>query len=161
KTPIVQCRFGFGRALILRTMPSWDQNSKFRDIDERDWVRAVCFVWNVRDDQANAILNRGGWISPIPDEETADALPFQPVEFSRASALRQVLFPHAVRVMPFGVVVTILGLFLLAVAPGDYFLHGVLRRRWMGWMAFPTTCLLFTGITVWIAETYTGRVDHR
>ena len=48
KTPIVQCRYGFGRALILRTMPASKPDGRFHDIDEPTWIRAVCFVWNVR-----------------------------------------------------------------------------------------------------------------
>jgi hypothetical protein len=62
--------------------------------------------------------------------------------------------------MPFAVVASILTLFLLAIAPGDYYLHGLLRRR-MSWVAFPAICLLFTLATVRIAGHYTGRVDHR
>ena len=161
KTSIVPCRYGFGRALILRTMPASKPDGRFRDIDEPAWIRAVCFVWNVRNEQTEAILKAGGWISPPVPDYGAGTSPLQTTEFVRAKGLREMLFPRAVRVMPFGVVVTILALFLLAVAPGDYFLHGFLRRRWISWIAFPAMCLLFTAATVWIAEGYSGRADHR
>jgi hypothetical protein len=160
KTPIVQCRYGFGRALILRTMPASKPDGSFRDIDEPAWIRAVCFVWNVRNERTEAIVKAGGWTSPAEADYGAGTA-LQTTEFVRAKGLREMLFPRAVRVIPFGVVVTILALFLLTIAPGDYFLHGFLRRRWISWIAFPTMCLLFTVATVWIAEGYSGRADHR
>jgi len=161
KRPYFACRYGFGRALILPAMPQFnldgwaprDRNARptFLDIDEQTWIRAVCFIWSVRDAQAENILSTGAWTPPSDS----------PVEFAGADKLRQMLFPGAVRVMPFLVVVTILASFLLAAAPGDYFLHGLLRRRWISWAAFPAICLLFTVTTVWLAGTYTGRADHR
>ncbi|HET6327894.1 MAG TPA: hypothetical protein VFG04_24640 [Planctomycetaceae bacterium] len=161
KPAIIMCRSGFGRALILRTMPAWNADGTFRDLDEPTWARALCFVWNVRDYQTQTILKSGVWIAPLEPQYSVDPSPLEPIEFARSNGLRQMLFPNAVRVMPFGVVVTILAFFLLAIAPGDYFLHGLLRRRWISWVAFPGTCLLFTAATVWIAEGYTGRADHR
>jgi hypothetical protein len=163
-------RCGFGRALILRKMPQFTPAGAFREIEEPAWIRAVCFLWNVRPEQTETIVKTGSWTPPPkdsqdpyhfdPDRFDPDREPLQPVEFANAKGLRQLLFPRAVRVMPFGVVASILTLFLLAVAPGDYFLHGMLRRR-ISWVAYPAICLLFTLGTVWIAGQYTGRVDHR
>jgi hypothetical protein len=157
----MKCRYGFGRALILPAMPQFDEDGAFHDIKAPAWTRAVCFVWNVRSDQTATILQAGTWTRPEEPKYSVLNSPLEPLEFARAAGLRQLLFPGAVRIMPFGVVVLILTLFLLAVAPGDYFLHGLLRRRWVSWMAFPLTCLLFTVGTVWIAGGYTGRADHR
>jgi len=153
------CRYGFGRALILPAMPQLNPDGTFRDIDEKTWIREVCFIWNVRAAQTKAILATGAWTPPA--DPGLDAHLLDPVEFAGADKLRQMLFPGAVRVMPFLVVVTILASFLLAAAPGDYFLHGLLRRRWISWPAFPAICLLFTVTAVWLAGTYTGRADHR
>jgi hypothetical protein len=158
-------RCGFGRALILRTMPQFTPDGNFREIEEAAWTHAVCFIWNVRPEQTETIVKTGTWRPPPKDPQSPyhfdpDYNALQPLEFANAKGLRQMLFPRAVRVMPFGVVASILTLFLLAVAPGDYYLHGLLRRR-MSWIAFPAICLLFTLATVWIAGHYTGRVDHR
>jgi hypothetical protein len=161
KQPWLKCRCGFGRALILPAMPRFNEDGSFRDIADPSWPRAVCFLWNVVNDQTATILRAGAWTAPQERRYSPDTSPLRPLEFARANGLRQMLFPRAVRVMPFGVVVMILTLFLLAVAPGDYFLHGSLRRRWISWIAFPTTCVLFTLGTVWIAGGYTGRADHR
>jgi hypothetical protein len=159
--PILAGRYGFGRVLMLRTLPEQQPNGQFKGIDEQTWTRAVCFVWNVRGDQTQTILRSKVWSSPAPPTEFFNEPLLGPREFAQADALRRQLFPHAVSVMPFGVVAAILALFLLAVGPGDYYLYGFLRRSSIRWIAFPATCLVFTLGTVRIAGNYTGRVDHR
>jgi hypothetical protein len=154
------CRCGFGRALILSAVPAFKNDGSFREITEPEWIRAVCFIWSVRDEQLQAILKTGIWNPPPEPKYHDDVSLLRPRKFSDSDGLRLMLFPRAVRVMPFGVVVALLTLFALAVGPGDYYLHG-LRLRWLRWLAFPTTCLSFTVATVWIAGRYTGRVDHR
>jgi hypothetical protein len=163
KPSILPCRFGFGRALVLRALPEIKEDGSMKGISAAEWTRAVCFIWNVDPSQMQSILNTGIWIPPPkakPGYEV-DLSPLRPREFATAGSLRQLLFPRTVRVMPFGVVATILALFLLAIAPGDYYLYGLLRRWPVRWIAFPVTCLAFTLGTVWIAGNYTGRVDHR
>jgi hypothetical protein len=161
KPTLLKCSPGFGRALILSSVPQTTVEGTFRDIDESTWTRAVCFIWNVREAQTQAILKTGFWRPPAPPKYQVDSSLLEPTEFAGAGDLRHMLFPRAVRIVPFAVVVTILALFLLVAAPGDYFLHGVLRRRWVSWIAFPATCFVFTAGTVWIAGLYTGRADHR
>ncbi len=132
-------------------------------ISAAEWTRAVCFIWHVENGQTQNILDTGIWLpppKPKPGYEV-DLSPLRPREFATAGSLRQLLFPRTVRVMPFGVVATILALFLLAIAPGDYYLYRLLRRWPIRWIAFPAACLAFTLGTVWIAGNYTGRVDHR
>jgi hypothetical protein len=163
KASILRCRFGFGRALVLRAMPEIKEDGSMKGISAPEWTRAVCFIWHVSGGQTQNILNTGIWVPPPkakPGYEV-DLSPLRPREFATAGSLRQLLFPRTVRVMPFGVVATILALFLLAIAPGDYYLYGLLRRWPIRWIAFPVTCLAFTLGTVWIAGNYTGRVDHR
>jgi hypothetical protein len=161
KASILRCRFGFGRALVLRAMPEIKEDGSMNGISAPEWTRAVCYIWNVDPRQTQNILNTGIWIPPPKPKYELDLSPLRPLEFATASSLRQLLFPRTVRVMPFGVVATILALFLLAIAPGDYYLYGLLRRWPIRWIAFPATCLAFTLGTVWIAGNYTGRVDHR
>ncbi len=163
KAPILSCRDGFGRALVLRALPEIKADGTLAGINADDWTRAVCFLWNVSARQTKYILQTGAWERPKSPERNydADLSLLRPYELAAASSLRQLLFPRAVRVMPFGVVATILALFLLAIAPGDYYLYGFLRRWPIRWIAFPATCLAFTLGTVWIAGNYTGRADHR
>ena len=93
--------------------------------------------------------------------EYDDRTPLHPEKFAQADALRALLFPEEVRVVPFRVVAAILTLFLLAIAPADYLILGLLRRRKYTWFVFPALCILFTVATVWVARYYTGTIDHR
>jgi hypothetical protein len=180
-------RYGYGRALILQTMPRFGRDVSLMESDGPAWTRAVCFLWNVRSDQTSAILKDGSWRVPTPAKpaepidllpqrrgavsrrsvyrggysEYDDRAPLHPDTFAQADALRAILFPEEVSVVPFRVVATILTLFLLAIAPADYLILGLLRRRRYTWLVFPTLCVLFTVATVWVAGYYTGTVDHR
>ena len=58
--------------------------------------------------------------------------------------------------LPFWVVVAILAAFLLLIAPGDYFLLGVLRARRFTWISLTVTSLAFTVGTVRITERVMG-----
>ncbi|HET6323991.1 MAG TPA: hypothetical protein VFG04_04780 [Planctomycetaceae bacterium] len=82
-------------------------------------------------------------------------------EPAAADALRDLLFPATVRVVPFGVVLGILVSFLVVVAPADYVILGWLRRRRYTWIVFPCVSLLFTALTVSVAGYYSGNTDHR
>ncbi len=81
--------------------------------------------------------------------------------FHRRIICGALLFPKEVRVVPFGVVATILTLFLFAIAPADYLMLGLLRCRRYTWIVFPTSCLLFTVATVCVAQHYAGTIDRR
>jgi len=78
-----------------------------------------------------------------------------------ANNLRDLLFPAEVRVVPFAIVVALLVSFLVIVAPADYWILGWLRRRRYTWIVFPCVSLVFTALTVSIANYYSGNTDHR
>jgi hypothetical protein len=69
--------------------------------------------------------------------------------------------PERLEGVPFSVVVVILSLYLLAVAPGDYFLLGRLNCRKYTWWLFVLISATFTLFTVMIAEFYMGHADYR
>ena len=185
---LIACRFGYGRALIINGLPAQNADGSFKGVDSAAWTRAVCFLWNVQPDQTERILKDGHWtlgstqggemevVNLAPQRhfgvtqtrvyrsrysEYDDRLPLHAQTFSQADNLRALLFPKDVRVVPFGVVATILTLFLFAIAPADYLMLGLLRRRRYTWIVFPTSCLLFTVATVCVAQHYTGTIDHR
>ncbi len=184
---LIACRYGYGRALILQSMPRFGRDVSLMESDAAAWTRAVCFLWNVRPKQTEDILKGGTWqilAPPTGDEpitlapqrqggmtrprvyrarysEYDDRTPLHPEKFAQADALRALLFPEEVRVVPFRVVAAILTLFLLAIAPADYLILGLLRRRKYTWFVFPALCILFTVATVWVARYYTGTIDHR
>jgi hypothetical protein len=167
---LIACRFGFGRALILQSMPSFGPDGNLTDVDAVTWKRAVCFLWNVRPAQTETIARKGSWsvskrnrftFDSADDFDADERAPLHPESFSKADLLRALLFPEEVGVVPFRVVATILTLFLLAIAPADYFILGFLRRRKYTWILFPATCVVFTVATVSVARHYTGTIDHR
>ena len=75
--------------------------------------------------------------------------------------LMQQLMPHTVRLIPFHRIAGMLGLFLLMIGPGDFFVLGFLRRRRYTWLLFPATSIAFTVATVLMANYYLGLHDQR
>jgi hypothetical protein len=170
---IIPCRYGYGRALIMQQIPAFDADGNPRDVDRATWKRAVCFLWNVRPSQTAKIIATGSWeppkrsrgnrygSAPSDEGEYDERVPLHAEPFSKADVLRALLFPEEVGVVPFRVVATILTLFLLAIAPADYLILGLLRRRKYTWILFPAMCVVFTVATVSVARHYTGTIDHR
>jgi hypothetical protein len=188
---LVSGNYGFGRVLMLRSIPSASTKdaaapSKGREADGDEWIRAVAHLWNVRSDQVDTILKTGTWQMPEPPPPKPSASPVTSTPMPKmlvrtdiryssygdvgglvtqppaaANALRDMLFPADVRVVPFGIVIGLLASFLVVVAPGDYWILGWLRRRRFTWIVFPIVSLMFTAITVAIAGYYSGNTDHR
>ena len=177
---LTTCRLGFGRALVLRSIPQLAPKDAQPPPSRTDWIRAVTFLWNVRSDQVDSIKKTGYWTLPsAPRPKLAkgqnpmfvstdlkyasygDPGGLRSEEPAAAVNLRDMLFPADVRVVPFGVVVGLLASFLVIVAPADYCILGWLRRRRYTWIVFPCVSLLFTTLTVCIAGYYSGNTDHR
>ncbi|MDB4614562.1 hypothetical protein OAH18_02605, partial [bacterium] len=67
--------------------------------------------------------------------------------------------PENVQLIPFGVVGSLLVLYILAIGPGDYFLLGLLKVRKYTWVLFPLVTLAFTLFTVWLSHSYMGSTE--
>jgi hypothetical protein len=165
---MIPCRYGYGRALILQAMPAFAADGNLTDVEAATWKRAVCFLWNVQPAQTAKIVTSGSWQLPFTNADRYagegdfdERVPLHPETFARADQLRALLFPEEVGVVPFRVVATILTLFLLAIAPADYLILGLLHRRKYTWVLFPAMCIVFTVATVSVARHYTGTIDHR
>lgn len=176
---LIAARYGFGRALVLRSIPQFAPKGSQTAIPRQEWIRGVTFLWNVRAKQVQTILNAGVWQMPtgaktlrrdgnqifassdLKFASYGDPGGLKSEQPASADNLRDMLFPADVRVVPFGVVAGILALFLVAVAPGDYWILGWLRRRRYTWIVFPCLSLMFTAVTVGIAGYYSGNTDHR
>ncbi len=130
--------------------------------DTPDWRAAVAFLWKARANQVKDFSEKGKW-DPRAQSISGEAIPLVhvPRPFPGTGELIQALMPKEVRVVPFGTIVTILVLFVLAVGPGDWFLLGLLRRRKYTWILFPAVCLGFTVFTVVLSERAMGSTDHR
>jgi len=75
--------------------------------------------------------------------------------------LMNLLLPKTVRLIPFSALCVLLGLFVLMIGPGDYFVLGFFRRRRLTWVLFPATSIAFTVATVLMANHYLGLRDQR
>ncbi len=176
----ISCLYsGIGRSVIVTSAdPTTDQVA---------WRQAVAFLWKFRGDQARAIADTGHW-GPVTSEPTAEEGMSQLERIRRSNQgnnwrpnmnygygqssysiqptqlgpeLMQQLMPHTVRLIPFPALAGMLGLFLLMIGPGDFFILGFLRRRRYTWLLFPATSIAFTVATVLMANYYLGLHDQR
>ena len=144
-------RAGLGRVVVVS-----GRLGKQRNLDSPDWRRATAFLWKLRSDQAWQVAKTGSWKSwefkyQLNPEEYAlsgHPTPFRPRPLRFGRVLLSTLLPPKVQGRPFFMVIAILTLFLSAIAPGDYFLLGLLKRRKYTWLLFPTVSLAFTYFTV-------------
>ena len=152
---------GLGRAVIRHQPQALDEAP-----DGPEWVDTATFLWKFRRQQADAIGNTGNWKYEIP----VDALsqfdyrkprPYAPQEPSIDKPLRELLIPAEVQGIPFWVVASILAVFLMVIAPLDYFALGAFRARRYTWFTLTAASLAFTVGTIRIAERIMGSVDYR
>lgn len=156
--PFVQSSPGLGRVAVI-----------YRPIERREffetyeWKKIVLSLWKARVDQWPAIRTTGGWAPKVLPMQNNYLRPpaFSPVPLANNEKLFELLIPSRVEGIPMRTVVAILALFLLAAAPGDYFLLGFLRRRKYTWVLFTTISLGFTLVTVQLAQSHLGRIDYR
>ena len=144
---------GVGRA-IVSTEPI--------DVRSRDWAAAVYWLWGIRADQKLPETSdpSRAVVDDEPDENMFDfTYRFSPDPLAAESALGNWLIPDTIEGVPFSTVCVLLGLCLLAVAPGDYLLLGWLRRRRWTWILFPSVAVAFTLLTMKIAQSHIGQTD--
>jgi hypothetical protein len=151
-------RAGTGRAVIIHDLLDPEV-----DFETDEWKATVAFLWKVRVVQLARILQWGEWdFTPPPMSSSyLTPRPFAPQPGGHAESIRRLLMPERIEGVPLSVVVVILSLFLLAVAPGDYFLLGRLNCRRYTWLLFALVSASFTFCTVKVAERYMGDVDYR
>ncbi|MEX2213164.1 MAG: hypothetical protein WD768_03485 [Phycisphaeraceae bacterium] len=89
--------------------------------------------------------------------EEVESNPLQAHAAFDVSSITEMLMPEDVRVMPFGLVVLMLFAFVVFIGPVDYFVLGWMKRRRLTWISFPLTAVLFTWITVQMANHYMGQ----
>ncbi len=85
----------------------------------------------------------------------------EPLPRFSATELTDRLMPESIRGMPFGLAASVLACCLFCIAPGDYLLLGLLRRRKWTWALFPVVALGFTGLMAHLAAEHNGRNDSR
>ncbi len=149
---------GLGRSLVIH-----ERLDPEVDFDAAEWKAAVAFLWKVRKTQVGQILQKGKWAAPAQQNQGRPAVfrPYKPQPDDLPRNIREFLLPERIEGVPLWVVVIILSLYLVVIAPGDYFLLGRLNSRKYTWVFFALISAAFTGSTVMIAESYMGHADYR
>jgi hypothetical protein len=71
------------------------------------------------------------------------------------------LMPDSMRVMPLGLMMLMLGVYVLVIGPGDYFGLGLIKRRKWTWVLFPTVTIGFAVFLLLLSQWFLGITDNR
>ncbi|MGD9856778.1 MAG: hypothetical protein AB7U20_17660, partial [Planctomycetaceae bacterium] len=128
------------------------------DYDSREWERALLFLWKVRHDRISRWEKDRAWPQAPPMDQFGyqSPLTLEPQRHLAADHITELLLPESVQGLPLVTVSALLVLFLMAIAPGDYYLLGRLRLRRCTWVLFPALSLLFTWIMMTLAARHLG-----
>jgi len=166
KTGVLCARCGVGRAVVVL------QANVVKD--SAQWRECIAFLWKLRRDQTVAVGQAGKW-RPVkgPTNQYDGTLSYpgtpgqtkQPPKYhvypiQSPVKMGESLMPKTVRVMPRGVILLIMFLFVVAVGPVDYILLGLIRQRRLTWLLFPLICIGFTVFVVLLSRHYMGRHDY-
>ncbi len=161
----VQLRYyrpGLGRVVVAPELPDTQNVTQMRKL--------VAFLWKIRQAQKVRLLNEGsldiadgtiGWQRHWSGGAFGMQRPFRPYPLVEAGELEAILLPDEVQGIPFGVVVVILTLFLIAIVPVDYYVLGRLNCRRYTWILVPLVSLAFTWFTAGLGNSYLGSTDYR
>ena len=146
---VLLARAGFGRVVLAAPGPQSEAEA-----DAEGWKRASMFLWKIRPAQMANVLRDGAAGPPAtaPSSKQRNAMQRQ---------LSTSLAPKNARLVPFSIVVLVLGGFILAIGPLDWFVLGRLRRRRWTWLTFPLAAVAFSYAMILLAESYMGRHTQR
>ena len=142
-------RPGFGRLVVVSPGPQSEAEA-----GAEAWKRAAMFLWKFRAEQVAAVLRNGAWDQPLPDPQR-----WHLDQWERELSDR--LSPKHIRILPYPIMLLVLAGFVLVIGPLDWFALGRLRMRWLTWLLFPLAAVAFTGLTVFLAGYYMGKIDDR
>jgi hypothetical protein len=175
---------GFGRVVVSDHPPEVPDGrtglSVFRgDRDGPDpWMKAVAFLWKLRNDQSGHLNRNGTWSVEIgeriestsqerafsPQLETPyrrqDVWKFRPQSITGGMGLLEQTLPRGMQVVPLWLMGATLLLYVLAIGPADYLTLGMLRGRKYTWILFPCFTVLFTGGAIWVSNMMMQGRDH-
>ncbi|MEP6667649.1 MAG: hypothetical protein ABJF10_00765 [Chthoniobacter sp.] len=143
-SPILFRRAGLGRVAVAFTLPASEG-----ELMTDSWIKATHFL-----------AHSNSWARVLTAEEIAR----WPFDSSLLGAMQGELvkaLPYTARMIPLPVIVTILGVFVLLIGPGEWLILGRLHRRRWTWATFPAIAAGCTFWTVRTAEHYLGIADQR
>ncbi|OAI53680.1 hypothetical protein AYO47_04265 [Planctomyces sp. SCGC AG-212-M04] len=143
-------RVGCGRVLCL---------TEAADIESKNWLADVLWLYGVREKPRSDILNQGKWIIGPVQQEPLTFHPLAPAK-RPLSALREPLnSPHVGRVSPL-MILMLLGTCLLLIGPVDYYVLGRLGMRKLTWVFLPCVALATTWATMRVSQSALGATDY-
>jgi hypothetical protein len=125
--------------------------------DSPEWARVARLLLRVQPEPARMLEQS----RQLRIGESAGPQLLEPLPRFDANELTNRLMPESIRGMPFGLAASVLACCLFCIAPGDYLLLGLLRRRKWTWALFPIVALGFTGLMAHLAAEHNGRNDSR
>ena len=122
------------------------------DLGGAVWRSAVNHLWKARYDRFElAEIGGRNWPWQRPFSQSSRG-----IWVGRAAAGFAPLAPDAPRQIPFRILGGVLAVLLFAVAPGEWFVLGRLRRRRWTWVVFPLTCAACAWFVSGLASRYVG-----
>ena len=132
--------------------------------DSAEWKRVARLTLRLQPEKI-AMLEQNSTLQLRPTlmDKTALTRPFvlEPRPRFDLQDLTNQLKPDSIQGMPFGLAASVLAGCLFCIAPGDYLLLGLLKRRKWTWGLFPLVALGFTGWMAYLAAEHNGRNDSR
>ncbi len=125
--------------------------------DSVEWARVARLLLRVQPEPAQALEDS----RKLSLADSAGPQLLEPLPRFDANEMTNHLMPESIRGMPFGLAASVLACCLFCIAPGDYLLLGLLRRRKWTWALFPIVALSFTGLMAHLAAEHNGRNDSR
>jgi hypothetical protein len=155
-------RVNFGRMAVATEFPPDDAEQL-----SPAWRRACAFLWRFRSSKADN-LEAGEKLKALEaqywDPRQVRSRGYMNVAGSWTTDIGIIyreLMPSSVRVVPLGVLAALIGVFLILIGPGDWFILGLLRGRRFTWVLFPLVAVLITTVTVFVVQGYMGRTGHQ
>ena len=127
---ILTARANFGRLLVAREAPTVETATA--------WNQPLEFLWKLKSDAASFVTSTNSVI--VNERYSSDR--------QRSTRLlepaRTLMLPRSVQMLPTSVLWIVIGLFVLAIGPADWWLLGRLRARRWTWVLFPLVAAGFT-----------------
>lgn len=158
-TSLISRAIGLGRVIVTT-----DDLAQDFDFESADWRGRVARLWELNHiQQRRVVFAPGKWReAPWPfnvRQQFQKPPAFEPSVFEAEADLTRLLLPDRVQSIPPWHVISLLVVFLLLIAPGDYLLLGLIKRRTLTWILFPVVSLTVTLYTVWLAQDTVGSLD--
>ena len=130
------------------------------EITHDGWLDTVGFLWKIRAHWRSDLENRGWWTTSAGlgdgwsfggSRPRGDVCPRVVIQ---TQSIIDELLADDIQMVPPGLIVVLLVLFVLATGPLEYAVLGYFNRRKLTWYVFPVTCAIFAGLTLTASDLF-------